>query len=124
MGSAGKTQNEYLNASKKYLVLIFCLTLITVLLRKFTVYSSGIHIVLLLVGLIILGRAGWATAREYRFNLLQIGIFGFILSFGSHWSLLFFHGPGEILNLFVINSIINVVIVTASGYAARRIKKI
>ena len=119
---AGKTLKEYLVASKKYLAIIFFLTLITVLLRKFNVYSSIVQTTLLLVGLIVLGWAGWTTARKLQFTVQQIGFIGFILSFGAHWSLPLFHSIGEVLYLFVINSIINVIIVTACGLLSWKIK--
>ena len=121
---AGKALNEYLIASKKYLAIIFFLTLITVLLRNFYDYSSIIQTTILLIGLIVLGLAGWATARKFQFTLPQIGFIGFILSFGAHWSLPLFHSIGEVLYLFAINSIINIVIVIASGFLSKKIKKL
>jgi hypothetical protein len=119
---AGKTLKEYLVASNKYLAIIFFLTLITVLLRKFYVYSSIMQTILLLIGLIVLGWAGWTTARKLQFTIPQIGFIGFILSFGAHWSLPLFHSIGEVLYLFVINSVINVAIVIAGGSLSRKIK--
>jgi hypothetical protein len=119
---AGKTLKEYLNASKKYLAIIFFLTLISVLLRTFYDYSTIIQITLFLIGLIALGWAGWAAATKYQFTLPQIGFVGFILSFGAHWTLPLFHNIGEVLYLFVINSIINIFIVTASGFLSRKLK--
>jgi hypothetical protein len=119
---AGKTLKEYLTASRKYLAIIFFLTLITVLLRKLYVYPSIIQIVLLIFGLIVLGRAGWTTVRKLQFTILQVGFVGFILSFGAHWSLPLFHSIGEVLYLFIINSVINIVIVIAGGLLARKIK--
>jgi hypothetical protein len=79
---------------------------------------------LLLVGLIVLGWAGWTTARKLQFTIQQIGFIGFILSFGAHWSLPLFHNIEEVLYLFVINSIIYVIVVTASGLFSRKIKKL
>jgi hypothetical protein len=96
--------------------------LITVLLRKFYVYSSIMQTILLLIGLIVLGWAGWTTARKLQFTIPQIGFIGFILSFGAHWSLPLFHSIGEVLYLFVINSVINVAIVIAGGSLSRKIK--
>ncbi len=117
---AGKTLKEYLIVSKVYLAIIFFLTLVTVLLRKLSVYSSIIQVALLLIGLIVLCWAGWTTARKQQFTILQIGFIGFILSFGAHWSLPLFHSVGEVLYLFIINSIINIVIVTAGGLLSRK----
>lgn len=119
---AGKTLSKYLNASKKYFAIIFILTLITVLLRTLYDYSSIMQIILLLVGLIVLGWAGWTAATKYQFTLPEISFVGFILSFGTHWSLPLFHNIGEVLYLFVINSIINIFIVTASGFLSRKLK--
>jgi hypothetical protein len=119
---AGKKLNKYLNASKKYLALIFILTLITVVLRMFYNYSFMMQLILFLVGLMVLGRAGWTAATKYQFNLPEIGFVGFILSFGAHWSLPLFHNIGEVLYLFVINAIIYIFIVIVSGLLSRKLK--
>ncbi len=121
---AGKTLNEYLIASKKYFAIIFFLALITVLLRKFDVYSSIIQTTVMSVGLIVLGLAGWTTTRKFQFTLPQISFIGFILSFGTHWSLPLFHSIGEVLYLFIINSTINIVIVTSFGFLSRKLRKL
>jgi hypothetical protein len=119
MTVAGKTLFEYLVVSRKFLIIVFLLALISVVGRLSGYYPPAMQY-LLLLGLVALGWAGWTSVRMHQFTLVQTGMVGFLVSFGSHWSLPIFHGIGEILYLFLVNSVIFVVIAILGGLLARK----
>ena len=67
---------------------------------------------------LVLGLFGWLSVRRYHSSLAQSILMGFVLSFGSHWSLPFFHKEREILQLIIINSAIFVFLVFLGGLFA------
>lgn len=121
MTVAGKRLSEYFAVSWKFLVLVFLLALVSVVGRLSGYYPPAMQY-LLLLGLVALGWAGWTSVRIHRFTLVQTGAVGFLVSFGSHWSLPIFHGIGEVLYLFLVNSVIFVVIAVLGGFLARKIR--
>jgi len=123
MKFAGKSLNEYFVASKKFLAIIFTVMVIIVVLRLSHHYPPGIQIPLGLLAVIVIGWGGWATVRDYGFNLKQVGFVGFLLSFGTHWALLILHSPWEVLYFFLVNSILYVVIAAFGGWLAKKFKK-
>jgi len=104
------------------LAITFILAVISVAGRLSDYYPSGIQLLLLLLGLVVLGRAGWTAVRYYGFNLIQTGLVGFFLSFGSHWALPIFHTIGELTYLFLVNSVIFVGVTGLGGLLAKKIK--
>ncbi len=121
MTVAGKTLSEYFVVSRKFLVIVFILALISVVGRLSGYYPPAMQY-LLLLGLVALMWAGWTSVRKYRFTVIQTGMVGFLISFGSHWALPIFHGMGEVIYLFLLNSVIFVVITILSGFLARKIR--
>lgn len=122
MAFAGRTLSEYLAASKKSLAIIFIIAVIGVVGRLSDYYPPGIQLLLLFLGLAVLGQAGWTAVRYYGFNLIQTGLVGFLLSFGSHWALPIFHGIGEVSYLFLVNSLIFIAVTGLGGLLAKKIK--
>ncbi len=122
MTFAGRTLGEYFLASRKFLVITFILAVISVAGRLSDYYPPGIQLLLLFLGLVVLGRAGWTAVRYYGFNLIQTGLVGFLLSFGSHWALPIFHSIGELTYLFLVNSVIFVGVTGLGGLLAKKIK--
>jgi hypothetical protein len=122
MTVAGRTLSEYFVVSRKFLVIVFILALISVVGRLSGYYPPAMQY-LLLLGLVALGWAGWTSVRVHKFTLVQTGIVGFLVSFGSHWSLPIFHGIGEFLYLFLVNSAIFVAIAIFGGFLARKTRR-
>ena len=122
MTFAGRTFSEYFSASKKFLAITFVLAVISVAGRLSGYYPPGVQLLLLLLGLVVLGWAGWTAVRCDGFNLIQTGLVGFFLSFGSHWALPIFHSLGELTYLFLANSVIFVGVTGLGGLLAKKIK--
>jgi hypothetical protein len=120
MTFAGRTFSEYFSASRKFLAITFIIAVISVAGRLSDYYPPGIQLLLLLLGLVVLGWAGWAAVRYCGFNLIQTGLVGFLLSFGSHWALPIFHSIGELTYLFLVNSIIFVGVTGLGGLLAKK----
>ena len=118
MNLAGKPLSQYFVASRKFLGIIFCIMAIVVMLRL-----SGNDLSILnalnLLGVAVIGWAGWSAKRTYGMNLRQAWIVGFILSFGTHWALVIFHGAPEILFLFVTNTVLYLIISTLGWCLAK-----
>ncbi len=93
-----------------------------VIFRLSNINIPIIENLLTLSGVIVIGWAGWTSARNYKFNLKQIGTVGFILSFAAHCALPFFHNIWEVLYLIVVNSIIYAVIAIIAGWFASKFK--
>ncbi len=122
MRFAGRTLREYFSTSKKFPAITFILAVISVAGRLLDYYPPGIQLLFLLLGLIVLGWAGWTAVRYYGFNLIQTGLVGFFLSLGSHWALPIFHSIGELIYLFLVNSVIFVGVTGLGGLLAKKIK--
>ncbi len=122
MKIVGKTLNEYFVALKNYLVVIIILGLVRMGELSFD-YPPEIQTLGTILILIVIFLVGWSTVRKHGFNLKQVGIAGFVLSFGVHWTLPFFHIPLEIAYLFLINSILFVVISVLGGWVGEKFKK-
>jgi hypothetical protein len=117
-----KTLNEYFTASWKFLATIFIITVIIVLLRLFSDFPSSIQSLLSLGGVVFIGLAGWSVVRNQGFNLRQAVFVGFLLSFGTHWSVPIFHRAGEELYFILINSIIFSFAAVFGGWLANKLK--
>ncbi len=63
MKFAGKNLNDYLVTSWKFLVIGLILTMIRVVLNLLGAYLAGIQTLLALLGLIVVGGAGWTAVR-------------------------------------------------------------
>lgn len=122
MTFAGRTLSEYFSTSKKFLAIIFIIAVVSVAGRLSDFYPPAMQLLLLLLGLVVLGRAGWTAVGHYGFDLVQTGLVGFLLSFGSHWALPIFHSIGELTYLFVVNSVIFVGVTGLGGLLAKKIK--
>lgn len=118
----GKTLNEYFTASCRFLITIFIITVIIVFLRLFSDFSSSIQSLLSLGGVVFIGLAGWSVMRNHGFNLRQAAFVGFLLSFGTHWSLPIFHNVQEIFFLLLINTAIFSVIAIFGAWLATNLK--
>ena len=81
-------------------------TAISVIIRKSGYSFPALQNLMILMMLIVLGLFGWLSVRRCSSSLSQNILLGVILSFGSHWSLLFFHKGREILQLIIANSAI------------------
>jgi len=87
--------------------LLVCLaTALSVMARKSGYSFAGLQNLMMLLMLIVLGLFGWLLVRRCHSSLALNILLGFILSFGSHWSLPFFHKGREILRLIMVNSAI------------------
>jgi len=123
MKIANKTLWEYFETSKKFLAIIFALTVISISWRLFYSYPPLIqNLGGLLVG-IVAGWAGWAAVSNCRFNLKQVGLVGIFLPFATHWTLPIFHSAWEILILIIINTTIFSVATVLGGWLAKKFKK-
>ncbi|MGB6864129.1 MAG: hypothetical protein WBE11_00410 [Candidatus Aminicenantaceae bacterium] len=115
-----KTLNEYFTASCRFLATIFIITVIIVFLRLFSDFPSSIQSLLSLGGVVFIGLAGWSVVRNHGFNLKQAAFVGFLLSFGTHWSVPIFHRAGEVLYFILINSIIFSTVAVFGGWLAKK----
>lgn len=122
MRFAGKTLTEYFRASKVFLAVIFFLTFIIIVLRLSSDFPSGVQTLLSLIGIVFIGLVGWSVVSRRGFNVKQTGFLGFLLSFGTHWSLPIFHSTREMFFLLVINSVIFSVIAVFGAWLATKLK--
>ncbi|OGU61362.1 MAG: hypothetical protein A2V66_15850 [Ignavibacteria bacterium RBG_13_36_8] len=106
MDSTEKNKAQRIRLTLIFFLLICLATAISVIMRKSGYSFPGWQNLMILILLIALGLFGWLSVRRCNSSLIQNVLFGLILSFGSHWSLLFFHKGWEILQLLVINSAI------------------
>ncbi len=118
---AGRTPSEYLLASRWFLGAILLLAGLSVAARLTGALSVLVQY-LQLVGLPLIGWAGWHAVRKQGFGLSQAAVVGFVLSFASHWTLPIFHKAVESLSLFVVNSILFVLVALAGGGLARIVR--
>lgn len=122
MKVVGKTLNEHIASSWRLLAAISIITAIIVVLRLISNFPSRIQSVLVLGGVVFVGLAGWSVVRKHGFNLKQAAFVGFLLSFGTNWSVPIFHRGGEVPFLVIINSTIFCVIAAVGGWLAKRFK--
>jgi hypothetical protein len=118
-----KTLNKYFTASWRFLATIFMITVIIVFLRLFSDFPSSIQSLLTLGGVVFIGLAGWSVVRNHGFNLKQAMFVGFLLSFGTHWSVPIFHRAEEVFYFILINSIIFSIAAVFGGLLANKFKK-
>jgi hypothetical protein len=116
-------------AKRLRLTMIFFLvvcsaTAINVIVRKSGYSVQGLQSLMMGTMLLVLGFFGWLSVRRYHSSLAQSILMGFVLSFGSHWSLPFFHKGREILQLIIINSAIFVLLVFLGGLFAVVFQKV
>jgi hypothetical protein len=97
-----------------FLVVCFA-TAISVIVRKSGYSLLGLQNLLMGALFLVVGLFGWLSVRRCHSSLAQSILMGFVLSFGSHWSLPFFHKGGEILQLFIVNSAIFVFVTFLGG---------
>ena len=118
---AGRTPRDYYLASREFLALILILSGFSVI-GRLTGYLSVSVQYLPFIGPLVIGWAGWRAVRKHGFNLAQTAIVGFVLSFGSHWTLPIFHGAAEISLLFVVNSIVFMIVALCGGFLAKKVR--
>lgn len=118
----GKNLNEYFTASWRFLATIFIITVTIVFLRLFSDFPSSIQSLLSLGGVVFISFAGWSVVRNHGFNLRQAVFVGFLLSFGTHWSLPIFHNVQEVIFLLFINTVIFSVIAIFGAWLATNLK--
>ncbi len=118
---AGRTLRDYYLASREFLAVVLILSGISVISRL-TGYFSALSQYLLFAALPIIGWAGWHAVRNHKCSVAQTAIVGFVISFGSHWTLLIFHSAGEISSLFVVNSIVFIAVTLCGGVLARMVR--
>jgi hypothetical protein len=118
---AGRTPRDYYLASREFLALILILSGVSVI-GRLTGYLSVSVQNLPSVGPLVIGWAGWRAVRKHGFNLAQTAIVGFVLSFGSHWTLPTFHGAAEISLLFVVNSIVFMIVALGGRFLAKKVR--
>jgi len=100
------------NAAKRirmtliYFLVVCLATALSVIVRKLGYSFANLQNLMMLPMLIVLGLFGWLLVRRYHSSLALNILLGFVLSFGSHWSLPFFHKGREILQLILANSAI------------------
>jgi uncharacterized membrane protein YjgN (DUF898 family) len=123
MKFVGKTLNEYYTTSKKSLANgLIIMALITVL-RLSNNYPPRIQSILSLLGVIVIGWAGWTAVTNHRFNLKQTGFLGLLFLFTVIWTLPIFHNIWEMPFLILTNAILYVFIATFGGWLAQNLKK-
>ena len=118
---AGRTPSEYSLASGWFLAAIVVLAGMSVTARLTGSFSVLVQY-LQFVALPLIGSAGWHAVRKRGFNLTQAAVVGFVLSFGSHWTLPIFHGAAEIVSLFVVNSALFVAVALGGGGLAKWVR--
>jgi len=117
---AGRTSRDYYLASREFLAVVLILSGVSVI-GRLTGYFSVLVQYLPFVGIPVVGWAGWRAVRKHRFNLAQTAIVGFVLSFGSHWTLPIFHSASEIALLFAVNSIVFMAVAICGGFLAKKV---
>lgn len=121
MRITGRRPGEYFTALRGFFAALVILAGVSVVARL-----TGRFVVLVqylpLAGVPLIGWAGWHAVRNREFNLWQTAIAGFILSFGSHWTLPIFHSAGEGIVLFVVNSSVFIAFALAGGILARTVR--
>lgn len=122
MKFAGKTLTEYFVVSKKFLGIAFILVGISVVWRLFYAYPAGIQTIVTILGVIVIGWAGWTMVRGHGFSLKQTGFVGFLFACVTFWALPIFHKIGEVLLLFIINTFLYILITIFGGWLAKKIK--
>jgi hypothetical protein len=122
MKFVGKTLIEYFIALKVFLAVIFFLTFIIVVMRLSSDFPPGVQTLLSLVGVVLIGLAGWSAVSRRGFNVKQTGLVGFLLSFATHWSLPIFHSVREMFFLLLLNSVIFSVIAILGAWLATKLK--
>jgi hypothetical protein len=122
MKFAGKTLTEYFIVSKKFLVIAFILIGISVIWRLCYVYPAGIQTIVTILGVIVIGWAGWTMVRVHGFSLKQTGFVGFLFVVITFWTLPIFHKIGEVFLLFIINTFLYILITILGGWLAKKIK--
>lgn len=122
MKFAGKTLIEYFVASKKFLIIALILIGISVIWRLCYVYPAEIQTFITILGIFIVGWAGWTMVRAHGFSLKQTGFVGFLFAVVTFWALLIFHKIGEVLLLFIINTFIYILITLVGGWLAKKCK--
>lgn len=118
---AGKTSRDYFLASRGFLAVVLILSGVTVIVRL-TGHFSALVQYLPFVGIPVIGWAGWRAVQKHGFNLAQTAIVGFVLSFGSHWTLPIFHSVAEISLLFVVNSSVFMAVAICGGFLAKKVR--
>lgn len=115
MPSAEKNKAKRTRLTLIFFLLIFLATATSVIIRKSGHSFPGWQNWMIPILLIVLGLFGWLSVRRCHSSLTQNILLGLVLSFGSHWSLLFFHKGWEIPQLLVINSAIFAIISLLGG---------
>ena len=118
---AGRTPSEYFLASRWFLAAILLLAAASVVARLTGSFSVLVQY-LQLVAFPLIAWAGWHAVRRLGFSLSQAAIVGFVLSFGSHWTLLIFHGTAESLLLFVVNSTLFMAVALGGAILAKAVR--
>ncbi len=121
MKFVGKTLGDYFTVLQKYLAIIIILGLVRVI-RLFVNYPPEIQFLGTILILVVTFLAGWETVREHGFNYKQTGFVGFLLSFGSHWTLPIFHNMWEMLYYFLVNSFVFIIMTIFGSWLTRMFK--
>jgi len=118
MKSGEKQTAKRIRLTMIFFLVVCCATAISVIVRKSGYSVQGLQSLMMGMMFLVLGLFGWLSVRRYLSSLAQCILMGFVLSFGSHWSLPFFHKEREILQLIIINSAIFVFLVFLGGLFA------
>lgn len=105
MGWNIKGMRKYWLLLAAFLGIMF-IQIISVVARLRIDDPSAIQNIVVVLGLLIALWGGWIAIRILRLRLWHSALLGVGLSFGTHWALPIFHTGTEILNLFLINSVI------------------
>lgn len=120
MKLAGKTLNEYMSASKKFLIIALGLQMIIVTLRLTNTLLRTIELLITIFGVIVIVWAGWTMVKDYEYNLKQAGVIGFLISLLTIWALPIFHSLSELIPIIVVNAILYVLFAGLGGWLAKR----
>jgi hypothetical protein len=120
MKLGGKTLNEYIYASKKFLIIALALQLLVVILRLSNNSTQALELLITVLGVIVIVWAGWTMVKAYKFNLTQAGIVGVLISLVTIWALPIFHSISELISIFAINTVLYVLLAGLGGWLAKR----
>jgi len=73
------------------------------------------------LGVIVIGWAGWTMVRSHGFSLKQTGLVGFLFAVVTFWTLPIFHKIGEVLLLFIIDTLLYILITIFGGWLAKKL---
>lgn len=124
MKSREKNAAKRIRLTMIFLLVVCLATAISVVVRKSGYSFLGLQNLMILPMLIVLGLFGWLSVRRCNSSLAQNIWLGFILSFGSHWSLPLFHKGREILQLIMANSAIFAFVTFLGGCFAVLFRKV